>query len=75
MIQKFINWLNVTFSQIKYHAWKFVSDFMIYVVDERINHNYLEPLVDNDYELWYNTSYKLCVWICDTFETFGEKQT
>jgi len=69
MIKKFSSWLRKIYIQKKYSAWIFISDTMLWV-DEYLNHKFFEKLVENNYELWYNTSYKYCVWTCDNFERF-----
>ena len=69
MIKKFSNWLRKTYIQKKYNAWIFISDAMLWV-DEYLNHKLFEKLVENNYDLWYNISYKYCLWTCDNFERF-----
>lgn len=75
-MQKYINWLKITFSQIKHYLWERLCDIMIWI-DVTVNHGFVEVLLynslDNSYEIWYNTCYKYCQWTCDNFETFKEQ--
>ena len=75
MMQKYINWLKITFSQIKHYLWERLCDAMVWV-DVTINHGFVEvlllKLLDNNYKVWYNTCYKYCLWTCDNFKRFEE---
>ena len=75
MMQKYINWLKITFSQIKHYLWERLCDMMVRI-DVTVNHGFVEVLLhkslDNNYEIWYNTCYKYCQWTCDNFERFEE---
>lgn len=69
MIKKFSSWLRKTSNKIRWGIWIRVSDTMLWI-DERLNHEWFESLVVDNYELWEKTSYRYCLWTCDHFERF-----